>query len=234
MSESLCPLGEAPRLLCPWNFPGKNTGVGCHFLLQRIFPTQGSNPQLLHLLHWQAESLPLRHLGSPTQLYFNSKTKANTYKWWEPMTFELPPTAFSFLLFSFLSSRSLTPRRGSQENKGRPLPLSSPYPSVERSSHLEKGRWSMFLILSLLKLCSRQVQQKRTGCLFPDTTHTCRQEALQSGHDRRKILDLHGSPKAESPRQKEKSGRSGAAISHSHQLLEQGCHSWIMGYFPYS
>ena len=35
------------RLLCPWDFPGKNTGVGCHFLLQGIFLTQGSNPQLL-------------------------------------------------------------------------------------------------------------------------------------------------------------------------------------------
>ena len=32
----------------PWDFPGKNTGVGCHFLLQRIFPTQESNPHLLH------------------------------------------------------------------------------------------------------------------------------------------------------------------------------------------
>ena len=32
------------RLLCPWNFPGKNTGVGCYFLLQGIFPIQGSNP----------------------------------------------------------------------------------------------------------------------------------------------------------------------------------------------
>ena len=31
------------RLLCPWDFSGKNTGVGCHFLLQGIFPTQGSN-----------------------------------------------------------------------------------------------------------------------------------------------------------------------------------------------
>ena len=31
------------RLLCPWDFPGKNTGAGCHFLLQGIFPTQGSN-----------------------------------------------------------------------------------------------------------------------------------------------------------------------------------------------
>ena len=37
-----------------WDSPGKNTGVGCHFLLQGIFPTQGSNPSLLCLLHWQA------------------------------------------------------------------------------------------------------------------------------------------------------------------------------------
>ena len=35
-------------LLCPWDFPGKSTGVGCHFLLQGIFPTQGSNPGLPH------------------------------------------------------------------------------------------------------------------------------------------------------------------------------------------
>jgi len=36
------------RLLCPWNSPGKNTGVGSLSLLQQIFPTQGSNPGLLH------------------------------------------------------------------------------------------------------------------------------------------------------------------------------------------
>ena len=36
------------RLLCPWDFPGKNTGVGCHFLLKGIFQTQGSNLSLLH------------------------------------------------------------------------------------------------------------------------------------------------------------------------------------------
>ena len=41
--------------------PGKNTGVGCHSLLQGIFPIQGSNPGLLH---WQAYSLPLSHQGS--------------------------------------------------------------------------------------------------------------------------------------------------------------------------
>ena len=38
---------QPARLLCPWDFPGKNTEVGCQFLLQGIFPTQGSNPPLL-------------------------------------------------------------------------------------------------------------------------------------------------------------------------------------------
>ena len=54
------PWTEPTKLLCPWDFPGKNTRVGCHFLLQGIFPTQGWNP---YLLHWQAYSLPLCHLG---------------------------------------------------------------------------------------------------------------------------------------------------------------------------
>ena len=55
----------ASRLLCPWDSPGKNTGVGCCALLQAIFPTQGSNPSLLSLLHWQAGSLPLVPSGKP-------------------------------------------------------------------------------------------------------------------------------------------------------------------------
>ena len=49
MSDSLQPHGLKPMviLLCPWNSPGKNTGLGCHFLLQGIFPSQGSNLRLL-------------------------------------------------------------------------------------------------------------------------------------------------------------------------------------------
>jgi len=39
------------KLLCPWDFSGKNTEVGCHFLLQRIFLTRRLNPLLLCLLH---------------------------------------------------------------------------------------------------------------------------------------------------------------------------------------
>ena len=52
---------------CPpdssWESPGKNTGVGCHFLLQGMFPTQGSNLDVLCPLHWQAGSLPLAPPG---------------------------------------------------------------------------------------------------------------------------------------------------------------------------
>ena len=55
---------QRTRLRCPRTSPGKNTEVGCHFLLQAIFLTQGSNPCLLCLLHWQVSSLPLSPLGS--------------------------------------------------------------------------------------------------------------------------------------------------------------------------
>ena len=56
------------RLLCPWDSPGKNTGVGCHSLLQGIFPTQGS---VLSLLHLQVDSLVSELPGKPTCLgYF--------------------------------------------------------------------------------------------------------------------------------------------------------------------
>ena len=51
----------------PWNFPGKNVGLGRHFLLQGIFQTQGLNLHLLCLLDWQVDSFPLRDLGSQVQ-----------------------------------------------------------------------------------------------------------------------------------------------------------------------
>ena len=70
VSDSLRLHGLQPtRLLCLWDFPGRNTGVGFHFLLQGIFPTQESNPCLLH---WQVDSLPLSHLGSPGVCFFTS------------------------------------------------------------------------------------------------------------------------------------------------------------------
>ena len=49
------PHGPLPaRLLCSWDFSGRNTAVGCHLLLQGIFPTQGSDFSLLGLLCWHA------------------------------------------------------------------------------------------------------------------------------------------------------------------------------------
>ena len=69
------------RLLCPWNFPGKNTAAGCHILLRRIFPTQEWN---LCLLHWQANSLPLTHLWS--QIVSVASRKHKKWKAWENLS----------------------------------------------------------------------------------------------------------------------------------------------------
>ena len=69
-SNSLGPHGPQPaRILSPRDFPGKNTGVGCYFLLQGIFPTQELNLGLLRLLHyrqilshWATEDSPLKRV----------------------------------------------------------------------------------------------------------------------------------------------------------------------------
>ena len=61
---TLCDPMDCPaRLLCPWDSLGNNTGVGCHGLLQGVFLTQGLNPGLLRLQHWQTCSLPLASPG---------------------------------------------------------------------------------------------------------------------------------------------------------------------------
>ena len=84
----LSPLTRAlqpARLLCPWDFPGKNPGMGCHFLLQGIFLTQGSN---FHLLHWQVDSLLLSHPESPYESIAGHKSNSvwtgsnATGLWW--------------------------------------------------------------------------------------------------------------------------------------------------------
>ena len=49
-------------------FQARILGVGCYFLLQGTFSTKGSNPHILCLLHWQADSLLLSHLGSPESI----------------------------------------------------------------------------------------------------------------------------------------------------------------------
>ena len=65
----------AHRLLCPWDFPGKNTGVGCHCLLQGIFLIRESNPGLPHRGQAQADALTSEPPGSP-----NASEKKYKYK----------------------------------------------------------------------------------------------------------------------------------------------------------
>ena len=63
VSDSLRPHGLQPTTFHHlWDFPGKNTGVGCHFLFQEIFPTQGLNPGLPHC---RQTLYPLSHQRSP-------------------------------------------------------------------------------------------------------------------------------------------------------------------------
>ena len=65
-----------PRLLCPCNFPGKNTGVGGHSLLQGIFPTQGSN---LHLLHCRQILYHSEPPGKPDMINGGSEGSEQTH-----------------------------------------------------------------------------------------------------------------------------------------------------------
>ena len=71
---TLCDPMEPTRLLHPQNFPSKSTGVGCHFLLQGIFLTQGSNPGLPHC---RQTLYRLSHQGSPVWLLDPIKYEVN-------------------------------------------------------------------------------------------------------------------------------------------------------------
>ena len=72
----MTPWTIATRFLCPWDFPGKNTGVDSHSLLQVIFLTQGSN---LVLLHCQQIPYHLRHQRIP---HWNLCTIESSFLWW--------------------------------------------------------------------------------------------------------------------------------------------------------
>ena len=77
------------RLLCPWDSPGKNTGVGYHFLLPGIFPTQGSKPGLLHCRQI------LYHLSHQGSLHLKMLTFPRKWGSFPSNAYNL----FSFLIF---------------------------------------------------------------------------------------------------------------------------------------
>ena len=95
VSDSSRPHGLQPiRLFHPWDFPGKRTGVGCHFLLQRIFLTQVLNPGLPHCrqtLHY------LSHQGNPMVNYLNQSNNFICSSFW----ITLPTLHFIYVQTSF-------------------------------------------------------------------------------------------------------------------------------------
>ena len=82
------PMDCSPPGFCPWDFPGKNTGVGCHFLFQGFSPTQGSD---LGLLYWRQIPYHLSHQGSPCKGYEQSSRR-------EKKKIRMPKTQNSFLV----------------------------------------------------------------------------------------------------------------------------------------
>ena len=99
VSDSLRVRGlQSARLLCPWDFPDKNIGLGCHFLLQGIIPTQESNPHLLHLLNLQANSLPLAPPENTPMLSPITRIKSFALSWkhHKPFPFCQEPPLFPF------------------------------------------------------------------------------------------------------------------------------------------
>ena len=82
VSSSLSPYGLQPaRLLCPWNSPGKNTGVGCHFLPQGIFQTQGLNAGLLHCRQFLYHLSHQGSRGRQTQEQFKEQHQTSARTW---------------------------------------------------------------------------------------------------------------------------------------------------------
>ena len=97
VSNSLWPL-QLARLLCPRDFPDKNTGVGCHDLHQEIFPTQGSNPDLPH---FRKILYHLSHQASPRILQWVAYPFSR-WSYWPRNQSRISRVAGGFFATSFL------------------------------------------------------------------------------------------------------------------------------------
>ena len=134
------------RLLSPWDFLGKSTGVGCHFLLQGIFPTQGSNPgllrcrQMLYRLSHQGEWREAELFPGDTITNYH---KLGVFKQWK-----------------FMVSQFWRPEVWNQ-NIGRiRLPLTSGGESILASSQFLGVGWQFLAFLS----CHLKTKQKKVQC----------------------------------------------------------------------
>ena len=131
VSDSATPWTVA--YLRPWNFPGKSTGVGCLFLLQGIFPTQGLNPGLPHC---RQTFYRLSYLGSPLYIY----TYIITYTYAHIHTYIYTYIIYIYVCFPHSSvgkesacsagDASLIPRSGISTGKGLGYPLKYSWASL--------------------------------------------------------------------------------------------------------
>ena len=116
---TVCDPMDPPGSSAHGTVSGKNAGVGCHFLLQGNLPNLGIKPLSPILLHWQANSLPLSHLGSPVYIRYQYSSVQSLSRVW---LFATPWTA------GHQASLSIT--------KSQSLPRLMPIESVMPSNHL--------------------------------------------------------------------------------------------------
>ena len=86
----------------PIGFSRQEYWSGLPFPPQGIFPTQGSNLSLQHLLHWQRDSFPLRHLGSRLMPQAMAKAKDKKQAWEELLYFKLPAKTDEQIRLAFI------------------------------------------------------------------------------------------------------------------------------------
>ena len=147
---------QPARLLCPWDSPSKNTGTGSHSFLQGIFPTQGSNPGLLHGRHnllSEPPGKPFAHKGTEEadKSQKDRKMKARTSKvssgdWrvtCQTATLIRLICAFSFGLgtpsYFFRKKKRTTCRKGLSFRRER----SYPYLVYSYPESVLKGTWGV-------------------------------------------------------------------------------------------
>ena len=181
MSCPLRPRGLQPaRLLYPWNFPGRDTGAGCHFLLQGNFPTQGLNPGFLHC---RQALYPLSHQGTGKA---NAKVCVSLYsKEWTSNTLSqvIKSSILNYYFVDLCKSANfsghqypLSQNKGASPHHCTPCQLrliqlsTTTYIISTRCSMLEAYFFSMQLLICSLTFCYQS--QKIWGSLCFYCTHS--------------------------------------------------------------
>ena len=144
--------------------------MGCHFLLQGIFPTQGSNTCLLLLLHWQVDSLPLPIFQSPTESVFSNTIDENDIKKLESGitlgdgTECLPAKVSSFVTADGLPAAEIKIREGKYHQVKRMFHALGN--NVEQLRRIQIG--SLKLDFSLAEGESRELTEEELELVFKD------------------------------------------------------------------